>query len=197
MAALFDVLLRGVRDTGLFATPEGVAAALSAARWKSRAIGERFAIQTHLVGAETPPNVEGGPRFIKLTAADAYNDGLLSDETVTGTAPDITATAVIALASSPLYGQTIHLANTERLFFRAGKSGVIERDAIRNITGWARGMSNNPMGSGAFTPGPTYSGNGQNPQQNFELYFDASRVVPTAEENRPRSYGITYYMRIF
>lgn len=179
-------------------TPEGVAAAVSAARWNARAIGERFAIQDHLDGAETPPNEEGGPRFIKLTAADPYNDGLLSDETVSGTAPAIQATAVIALATSPLYGQTIRLVNTERRFFRAGASGALEADAIRDITGafhvfrWG-----DYAASGAFSVG-TGTHNVPSGANSYvtQLNFAASNVVPTADENRPRNMAETNYMRI-
>lgn len=179
----------------------GVGAAIEAARWTARAIGEPFQIWDHLAGAEIPPTAVDGPRFIKLSAADAYNTGLLSGETVSGTAPDIMATAVIALAGGPLYGQTIHLINTERRFLRGGASGDIEADAIRNIKSGDFEM----QAALANVGGPIV--NTSSPTKNWVLAsdlallrsvrFDASAAVPTAAENRPRNISGTYYMRIF
>ena len=184
-------------------TPEG----LAAARWNSRAIGERFAIQTHLVGAETPPNVEGGPRFIKLTAGDAYNAGLLSGETVTGTAPLITATAVIALESSPLFGQTVHLLNTEGRFSRAGVSGVLEDDAFqghkhRTALGAAKGTSAETVDGSEAAISNTYTsasiGSYYRAYTGPANVSDGSHGEPrTANETRPRNMAETNYMRIF
>lgn len=175
-----------------------------ATRWESRAVGEPFGLWDHLTGAETPPTAEGGPRFIKLTAADAYNTGLLSSETVTGTAPDITATAVIALEGSPLNGQTVHLVNTERRFPRAGESGTIQGDAIRDLQFSVSQLAtsnspNTPVVTGAATiVNGAYSGGWQ--AGSFlglsALTVKASNTLPTATENRSRNIGETYYMRI-
>lgn len=176
-------------------TPEGVAAAVSATRWKSRAIGERFAIQTHLVGAEIPPNEEGGPRFIKLTAGDAYNAGLLSGETVTGTTPLITATAVIDLAESPLYGQTVHLLNTEGRFPRAGKSGVIQDDAMQ---GHLHSMDS-PLAYGGPSAGPWSNGASHRiVSATGSAITDGTNGTPrVASETRARNIAETSFMRIF
>lgn len=179
-------------------TPEGVAAAVSATRWKSRAIGEPFGIWDHLPGTEIPPTATDGPRFVKLTAGDAYNSGLLSGESVFGSAPDITATAVIALSGSPLYGQTVRLVNTERRFIRGGASGVIEGDAIRNITGEIISDASSYSDSGAFYKsgdGPIITASVVGSYAK-KIGFDASRVVPTAAENRPRNISATYYLRV-
>ena len=77
--------------------------------------------------------------------------------------------------------------------------GVQQGDAIRNITGEfgakARGMWRTET-SGVFatsgTGGGSHDSNGWG-TQNFQ--FDASRVVPTAEENRPVNQAVRYLIR--
>ncbi len=74
---------------------------------------------------------------------------------------------------------------------------AFQEDAIRNITGkysGGRGLVV-PTPSGAFgfdsvnnTAGPN---NGQSSEINFN--FDASRVVPTANENRPKNIALNFY----
>jgi hypothetical protein len=103
-------------------------------KWMSRAIGEVFAIQTDLTGAEIPPNTSPDFRYIVLTASDSYNDGALTDESVSGSAPEITATAVIDYPASPMHGQTVRLINTERRFLRAGSAGTTETSANKSHT---------------------------------------------------------------
>lgn len=177
------------------ATPADLAG-LTMNKWNARAIGERFAIQTHLVGAETPPNEPDGPRFVKLTAGDAYNTDLLSGETVTGTAPLITATAVIALESSPLYGQTVHLLNTEGRFPRPGVSGVLQDDAFQGhrhaaAVGSSSGTQASFYGSGNSTP---YFADGRIREP---VSDDVNGTPRTAAETRVRNIAETNYMRIF
>ena len=77
--------------------------------------------------------------------------------------------------------------------------GVQQGDAIRNITGEfgakAVGMWRTET-SGVFatsgTGGGSHDSNGWG-TQNFQ--FDASRVVPTAEENRPVNQAVRYLIR--
>lgn len=59
-------------------------------------------------------------RYVRLTAADSYNAGCIGSESVSGSAPLISATGVITLANSPLLGQTVRLLNTELRFIRPG-----------------------------------------------------------------------------
>src|SRR5699024_9705865 len=96
---------------------------------------------------------------------------------------------------STLFGGTWTLMfNTEGVFFRTEGNGAssfgggVQGDAIRNITGnthsgWDRGTP-----SGAFrwlnTNSSGFSSGGG---QGGPMSFDASRVVPTASENRPRN----------
>lgn len=75
--------------------------------------------------------------------------------------------------------------------------GAWEEDAIRNITGRMSGINtnlDNPV-NGAFQHEATnWTHAAHNPSGGVGLRmatFDASRVVPTAEENRPLNLGMT------
>ncbi|WP_202924486.1 tail fiber protein [Photorhabdus bodei] len=96
-------------------------------------------------------------------------------------------------------GDKINLPNLfvdgRGIFVRAGlQPGVIQRDAIRNITGnvgW-QGHGLFTRTSGAFygvrsTATIVAAGTGANSDHGYSAYatFDASKVVPTADENRP------------
>src|SRR5690606_21217005 len=99
---------------------------IAANQWLSKAIGEPFPIWDHISGCPTPPTDNPDFRFIKLTASDSYNDGVLTGETVSGSAPLVTATATVNLAGSPIDGATVRLINTERSALRAGDSGAFQ-----------------------------------------------------------------------
>ena len=117
-------------------------------------------------------------------------------------------------------GQAITSAQYPKLFARYGSSlpdlrgcfirglggnssaiGVIQNDAIRNITGEA------PGGSGVKVPASSYTGafslsnkpSGRiSTGENWDLLtatFDASRVVPTANENRPKNMAFLYIVK--
>ena len=86
--------------------------------------------------------------------------------------------------------------------------GITQGDAIRNITG-TFGRVDDQMGknadgsSGGITNGAFYltsnpgwdweSKNGNN--SSSMLHFEASRVVPTAEENRPINKAVRYFIK--
>src|SRR5690606_15300727 len=90
--------------------------------WLSRPLCEPFPLWDHIPGCPIPPTGSPDFRFIKLTAGGAYNAGVLTNESVTGTEPLVIATAEISLAGSPVNGATVHLINTERRALRAGES---------------------------------------------------------------------------
>lgn len=92
----------------------------------SKLIGEVFSVRTDLVGHVLPPTNSPEFRYIVLTASDAYNSGVLINESVTGSAPNVVATAEIDYPSSPFHGQTVNLINTERRTLRAGDSGTLQ-----------------------------------------------------------------------
>ena len=117
-------------------------------------------------------------------------------------------------------GQAITIAQYPKLFARYGSSlpdlrgcfirglggnsaaiGVVQGDAIRNITG------DTPGGSGVRVPASSYTGafslsgkpSGRiSTGENWDLLtatFDASRVVPTANENRPKNMAFLYIVK--
>src|SRR5690606_3715856 len=74
-------------------------------QWLGIPIGMEFPLHPN---APLPPADNPDFRDIILTAgltgAGQYNEGILTDETVTGSDPTITATAVVSLAGSPMDG---------------------------------------------------------------------------------------------
>ena len=179
-------------------------------RWQMLPLGMKFTIDTHTTGVPVPPTDNPNYRYIKLTASDSYNTGVLTSESVSGSAPLVQATALISDPSSPMNGQTVQLINTERRVIRAGSSGTVEADAMQRITGdWSRMVSTVPPirsditiePSGAF--GRTaFSGSGPGgisfSQNGAGLTFDSSGSpgARTADETRPKNIGADYYMRI-
>ena len=99
-----------------------------------------------------------------------------------------------------LYGAK--LPDLRGLFIRGlgGNSdqiGVVQGDAIRNITGTYQSYFNTQASekTGAFyNAGSTHGGSGGN-VENKALGFDASRVVPTANENRPINIAFLYIVK--
>ena len=87
---------------------------------------------------------------------------------------------------------------------QGGNGGAVntqQNDAIRNITGWFRIYESTGLGgNGAFSTYQTGGGTQQyrsgGPPSNFNASFDASRVVPVANENRPLSHTVRYLIRI-
>lgn len=170
-------------------------------KWLSARIGEPIAIWDHLSGADIPPTDSPNFRFIKLTSgltgSGQYNEGVLTSESVTGSAPLVIATAVIDDAASPMDGQSVSLINTERRFIRAGSSGAVEQDAIQghihrtsaNVTLYVgSGQPYNMAGGSSVgfvasdTTGPLTDGTSGTPRN--------------ANETRGKNIGATYYMRI-
>lgn len=80
-----------------------------------------------------------------------------------------------------------------------GGGGQIVGDAIRNITGTAMAVARNSnTGSGAIwaAGGAGNFAVGNTTAQHGDISFDASRVVPTAEENRPYHATVTVCIRM-
>lgn len=160
--------------------------------WAVQPLGVPVGVLDNLTGVTAPPTNDSY-RYIKLTASDAYNAGVLASESVSGSAPLVLATAVISLVGSPLNGQTVSLINTERRVLRAGSAGTLEQDALQdhrhpqystvsgsNTGGGVNGVAASGSLTG-YTGGP------------IENYGGAPRV---ANETRVKSIGVTYYMRI-
>ncbi|WED67874.2 phage tail protein [Pectobacterium colocasium] len=79
----------------------------------------------------------------------------------------------------------------------------IQGDAIQNITGkfpsmtWSRGLASDEFFVGAFKNdrfiGP--GDRGTDETTTFQASFDASLVVPTAEENRPKNISVMFIIK--
>lgn len=165
-----------------------VAVANLADVWALQPIGVPFAIWSHLAGVDIPPNDNPNYRYIKLTASDSYNDGVLISESISGSAPLVQATAVINDAASPMNGQMVRLMNTERRFLRAGQSGVVEADAMEAHTH----SYSQPTTNGFGPPDNSYSRpNGINSGAST-----GGASGRTANETRPKNLGADYYTRI-
>ena len=181
--------------------------------YSSKAIGELFALWDHLTGVEIPSN-NGDVKFIKLTANDSYNDGLLINEVVSGSAPLVEAEAEIAVG--PLTGQVVPLINTEQRFLRAGASGVKQMDQMQRMTGQfgedsgasgvlARSSETFTNSQGVFEGSQRLAGTGTTSGGDLSygpLKFDSTdspdaRASSTTDgETRPKNITATYYMRI-
>ncbi len=147
-----------------------------------------------------PPKDDPRFRYVLCTAGETgsgkYNNGILTGETVTGTAPLVNAVATVSLAGSPFNGMSIHLINTEGRFVGAGASEAFEDDALQNIPGALTGVSATGA-SGAFTAlgaGAASIVNEANSRMN--ITFDPSRVARTSDHTQPRTHRLPHYRRI-
>ena len=83
--------------------------------------------------------------------------------------------------------------------------GELQGDAIRNITGTMGGSASDRAGLWDYGTGVFYQFNlGRNSVEHSGDYysyvsqgmgFDASRIVPTAEENRPINKAVRYFIK--
>ncbi len=170
--------------------------------WACIPVGMEIPIDTSTPGVAIPPTNNPNYRYIKLTASDSYNTGVLASESVSGSAPLVQATAVISDPDSPMYGQTVRLINTERRYIRPGGNGTLEADALQNITGTAGELHlNSNAASGALALGSPGNDVANRTGTNIAIAsrtisFDASRVARTANETRVKSLGRDYFRRI-
>lgn len=86
-------------------------------------------------------------------------------------------------------------------YFRGGKAsdvGTWQGDAIRNITGsHTVRTSGGAFATGVFVSAGTGSGAADSGSNMDTVKFDASRVVPTADENRPKTIKVLYCVKAF
>lgn len=156
-----------------------------------------------------PPTNDPRFRYVLCTAgedgAGAYNEGILTGETVTGTAPLIEATAVVDLDGSPLDGLTIHLINTERRFVGAGETEAFEDDSIQEMEGQVglgatSGLmtSSGALASGVFGQGELTSdrASAASGAQGRQISFRAGRVARVSDHTQPRTHRLVHYRRI-
>lgn len=179
----------------------GDASVMADLKWMSVPIGGMIAVP-NLAGQDVPPNTAAHYRYIKLTASDSYNSGVLGSQSVSGSAPLINATAVVTLAGSPMNGVTVRLINTEGRFLRAGGGNAIQDDALQEHIHWAHGTDGTYKHVFNAYPISTsynlsFSGSGY-----AEPNLDKGGVIHPdhssrkANETRPRNISTIYYMRI-
>lgn len=205
-------------DVGMFINTEfGKWACISyqayitdASIWGAQPIGMYFPIIA-VSGVDTaPPNDSPAYRYIKLSASDPYNSGVLINQSVSGSDPTITATAQISLPASKLNGATVHLINTERRFIRAGDVFALEnsQNALHSHTGSAQSAGGHVhVYDRAFIASPgaggLEGGSGRELQQDGTDTSIGGAHTHTltinnsgGNESRPRNIGVSYYMRI-
>ncbi|MGH8485256.1 MAG: hypothetical protein ACRESP_12745, partial [Pseudomonas sp.] len=163
--------------------------------WEYMPIGVPIPLMTHL-GAALPPTNKAY-RYVKLTAADAYNAGVLTGESVSGAAPLVLASATVSLAGSALNGQSVSLINTERRVLRAGQSGLLEDDQFqshRQASLVANFVTNAGLNA---APGSTVAGGVNTSTTTGNPVTDTVNGTPRAGiETRAKSIGVTYFMRV-
>lgn len=172
--------------------------------WQFQPLGSPIPIFTHIFAsvAEALPPTDRAYRYVLLTAGESYNSGVLTSESVTGSAPLVQATAVVSLAGSPFNGKTLRLINTERRFLRAGSAGTVENDQMQQITGgFVIGRGGSLSGeSGAFADTTNRSGTTPSSGSNNGITVDFNSAnspdARTGTETRPKNIGATYIMRI-
>lgn len=164
-------------------------------------IGGYVFVQTNLTGAEEPD----ATNYIKLTAgltgSGQYNEGKLTSESVTGSAPLVVATAVINDAGSPMNGQTVNLINTENRYIMPGTSaGTVANDQMQLITGELIGGQENLTGNGAFSAGNALAsnrpGNGTASARSALFSSANSSGARTGTSTNVKHIQVTAYMRI-
>lgn len=206
-----DVAYEGLLDAGnVSGALDKIATALSGMGWGTLPLGIPIEVWDHLDGVEPPPT-DKAYRYIKLTAgltgSGAYNEGLLTSESVSGSGALVLATAVISAANSPIEGGTVSLINTEGRFIRAGNSGVVQMDAQQKIVGSLGSGASGIYGSlsmpksgalNATVLGTTGAATGASANYSrIDLDSGNSPGIRVSEiENRSKNIGATFYMRI-
>lgn len=174
--------------------------------WAFFPLGFPFPLMTHIPGISPPPTDNPLYRYVLLTAGQSgiggYNNGVLTSESVSGSAPLVNATAVISLPGSPIDGESIRLVNTERRFIRPGDTaGSVQDDAYQehshgaiahNVRTWQ------PVAGAGIVPVVQVDGTNTDPNlrgtTGSQAYNNGAPRVST--ETRPRNIWLTHYMRV-
>lgn len=154
-------------------------------------VGGYVFVQSDLGGAAEPDSAYFIRLSAGLTGAGQYNEGKLTSESVSGSAPYVDATAVIADAGSPLNGQTVRLLETERRFLRAGSPGTLQDDALKSH--YHQYYINVQHGDGQVVSGESLTAGIQ--VGGKRRYVDRTEFAGDTE-TRPRNIGAAVYMRI-
>jgi hypothetical protein len=175
-------------------------------------IGIPFPVWTHIPGCPIPSNA-GAAKFIELTAgltgAGQYNNGLLGSESVSGTAPAITATATILVG--PMAGGQVALINTEQAFIRPRTtSGTLQASQTQNHAhrtafgwdnngayAWLDSNSTPAFGSEVLTgAGYLNVASAGTAGGNIRIALTENVLASVSGETAPRSRGARHFLRI-
>jgi len=205
---LYDAAGSGLAASNVQEAIDLFAAIINDLPWYAIPPGGFYYADTSIAGAAVPPQSHPDFVYVELTAgltgAGQYNEGKLKSESVSGAAPLTVATAVVDIAGSPLYGETIHLINTEEAILRPRASGVgsLQQDQMQQTTGGFSGgqeLFTNP--SGAF--GTTSSGApSQRPNNGTgsvnAITFDSANSpgARAGSETRMKNIGVIALMRV-
>ncbi|GIB54315.1 phage tail protein [Vibrio cholerae] len=132
-----------------------------------------------------PPTNDPRFRFVKLTYNDAYNTGLLTSQTLSGSAPELVSTAVISAAQSAINGQTIYLKNTMGVY---AVPAVTQGIVAQNIPQPARYRIDSISPGVSLQTGPSISG---------FIITSAAYESQITGGLKPRSFGEVLYKRIY
>ncbi|EKO3378361.1 phage tail protein [Vibrio fluvialis] len=171
-----------------------------AAHWASLPIG----IPVPIKNAQLPPTNDTRFRYVKLTADDPYNTGVLGSKVISGTAPNLVVSMTVTSSQSPLNGNVLRMLNTMNAYAKPSDvEGQIVQDSVRNAIGSFFGSDvANPAGAtGVFSSTvevstPASESYAANAKHN-RIDFDLSSAVPTASRVETFAEGWTYIMRIY
>ena len=163
-------------------------------KWMMQPIGVPIPVFDNIAGVVLPSQSRSDYRYVKLSASDAYNNGILVSESITGTGALVQASAIINLDGSPLNGRSVQLINTERRSLRAGASGTLENDQFQGHT-FGDGTNIMKAAPSGVSSGGEFlrltAGGG------LVVMSDGANGVPrSGSETRPKNIGVTYFMRI-
>jgi hypothetical protein len=174
--------------------------------WAMQPFAVAIGVSDDLDGSFAPPTDNPNFRYAKLTADDPYNAGILINESVSGSAPNLTAVGTVDLPGARLHGKVLSLINTDRRFIRAGNAGTkgqsqnlshdhegrTTEDGLHNHQ-VPQGRPNANSGAGlGYNP----SGFGSNTSSNGSHRHILEINADGGDEARPAYIGATYYIRI-
>lgn len=175
--------------------------------WLSMPIGFPFP----LVG-DLPPTDNDAFRYVVLTDADPYNDGVLINKEVSGTAPNLVIKYTIDIPDSPLNGTKIEMLNSmEALLNPSTVNGKVFNDTIRNMQGEFGNVTSIPVThaveiktvNGIFESTlsdrnipDSFGSFTLVPNAKVGVRFNASLVVPTGDRTQTFAIGRTFLLRV-
>lgn len=158
-------------------------------------------VGNYITSMVEPPKDDPSFRYILCTAGETgtggYNEGVLTDESVTGSAPLVIATAKVVLSGSPFDGLTIHHINSEGRFVGAGIAEAFENDMLQGHYHQTRWNEASIRTSGSLWSDPTNAG--ANPGANIvhEPISDGTNGTPRyGNRTQPRAHRLVHYRRI-